>query len=245
MMPSWLGTTARHHGGTAHTARVERTDPKANTLEEDARQHVYSGEARRDRTAGYRKPRTMRRSELEVGMACLLCRSCTSFMLRACLLGASRDQQLFSPPGGSPRVESRRAPALEHACGTPQGISPAHLTLHCTHRHGQVAERIGKGAYGGVWKAKLLADESDVVVKVVFPDPDLDPEEAAKARPSRERLESFQREIDVMSRLGTRRAFVSASGALVPAHLVAAVGSASHALAELTCSKFLQGSTRT
>jgi len=76
-----------------------------------------------------------------------------------------------------------------------------------TGTHVQVAERIGKGAYGGVWKAKLLAKEAsggegDCVVKVVYPDPDLDPEEFAKKKPSEEKLESFQREIEVMSILG-------------------------------------------
>ena len=76
-----------------------------------------------------------------------------------------------------------------------------------------MAERIGKGAYGGVWKAKLLqydkdlgpeeAMDSDVVVKVVRPDRDLDPEEAAKSKPCKEKLASFRREIAVMSELGT------------------------------------------
>ena len=81
----------------------------------------------------------------------------------------------------------------------------------------QVAERIGKGAYGGVWKAKLLLPTGghekgreasgrggECVVKVVFPDPDLDPEEFAKKGPSEEKLESFKREIEVMSVLGER-----------------------------------------
>jgi len=66
----------------------------------------------------------------------------------------------------------------------------------------QVAGRIGKGAYGGVWQATVLHTKSDVVVKVVFPDPDLDPEEAAKAHPSEEKLSSFRREIEIMSVLG-------------------------------------------
>ena len=40
----------------------------------------------------------------------------------------------------------------------------------------QVAERIGKGAYGSVWQATILNNKQDVVVKVVYPDQDLDPE---------------------------------------------------------------------
>ena len=66
----------------------------------------------------------------------------------------------------------------------------------------QVAGRIGKGAYGGVWQATVLQNKSEVVVKVVFPDPDLDPDEAAKAHPSEEKLSSFRREIEIMSVLG-------------------------------------------
>jgi len=66
----------------------------------------------------------------------------------------------------------------------------------------QVAGRIGKGAYGGVWQATVLDSRSEVVVKVVFPDPDLDPEESAKTYPSEEKLSSFRREIEVMSITG-------------------------------------------
>ncbi len=65
----------------------------------------------------------------------------------------------------------------------------------------QVAGRIGRGAYGGVWQATILENKTEVVVKVVFPDPDLDPEDASKARPSEEKLSSFRREIEVMSLL--------------------------------------------
>ena len=134
-MPSWLGMTARRHSGTSHTARVERTDPKANTSPEDALQQVYSREPRRDRTEGYRKPRTMRRSELEVGMACLLCRSCISLMFRAYLLGASRDPQLFSPPGGSRgrRVWNLGVPPLPSTHAARPRVS-ARLTSPCTAR---------------------------------------------------------------------------------------------------------------
>ena len=77
---------------------------------------------------------------------------------------------------------------------------------------GKVAGRIGKGAYGGVWQAKVLEDNQDVVVKVVFPDPDLDPEESAKSRPSDEKLSSFRREIEVMSVLGRHPNVVSILG---------------------------------
>ncbi len=62
----------------------------------------------------------------------------------------------------------------------------------------KVAGRIGKGAYGGVWQATVLEGNREVVVKVVFPDPDLDPEDAAKSHPSEEKLSSFRREIEVM-----------------------------------------------
>ena len=65
----------------------------------------------------------------------------------------------------------------------------------------QVAGRFGRGAYGGVWQATILENKTEVVVKVVFPDPDLDPEDARKARPSEEKLSSFRREIEVMSLL--------------------------------------------
>lgn len=39
----------------------------------------------------------------------------------------------------------------------------------------QVAGRIGKGAYGGVWQATVVNTREEVVLKVVFPDVDLDP----------------------------------------------------------------------
>lgn len=53
-----------------------------------------------------------------------------------------------------------------------------------------------------MWQATVLDTKSEVVVKVVFPDPDLDPEESAKAHPSEEKLSSFRREIEIMSVLG-------------------------------------------
>lgn len=53
-----------------------------------------------------------------------------------------------------------------------------------------------------MWQATVLDGKREVVVKVVFPDPDLDPDEAAKSHPSEEKLSSFRREIEVMSVLG-------------------------------------------
>jgi len=53
-----------------------------------------------------------------------------------------------------------------------------------------------------VWQATLLVKNQQVVLKVVFPDPDLDPEEAAKARPTSCQLQSFQREIAILARVG-------------------------------------------
>lgn len=62
-----------------------------------------------------------------------------------------------------------------------------------------MAGRIGKGSYGGVWQAKVLSTEEQVVLKVVFPDVDLDPEDAAKASPTTSQLSSFKREIKILS----------------------------------------------
>jgi serine/threonine protein kinase len=44
----------------------------------------------------------------------------------------------------------------------------------------QVAGRIGKGAYGGVWQATVVSTKQEVVLKVVFPDPDLVREQHAE-----------------------------------------------------------------
>jgi|LauGreDrversion2_3_1035106.scaffolds.fasta_scaffold155230_1 hypothetical protein len=49
----------------------------------------------------------------------------------------------------------------------------------------EVSEKIGKGAYGGVWQATVLDTQQEVVVKVVWPDADLDPEDAKNESPAR------------------------------------------------------------
>eukprot|EP00960_Hanusia_phi_P036912 752594-Hanusia_phi.AAC.10 len=56
----------------------------------------------------------------------------------------------------------------------------------------EVAERIGKGAYGGVWQATVLDTKEEVVVKVVWPDADLDPEDAKTESPGKLRREAFK-----------------------------------------------------
>ena len=61
----------------------------------------------------------------------------------------------------------------------------------------QVGSKIGKGAYGSVWQATIVQQGLDIVLKVVFPDPDLNPEETSQ--PSEEKLTSFRREIEIMS----------------------------------------------
>jgi serine/threonine protein kinase len=75
--------------------------------------------------------------------------------------------------------------------------------LACVRRYNrrdfEVAGRIGKGSYGGVWQAKVLSTSEQVVLKVVFPDVDLDPEDAAKASPTPSQLSSFKREIKILA----------------------------------------------
>jgi len=66
----------------------------------------------------------------------------------------------------------------------------------------QVAGRIGKGAYGGVWQAVVVSTKQEVVLKVVFPDPDLDPESSATASPTPNQLNSFRREIEILAMVG-------------------------------------------
>ena len=63
-----------------------------------------------------------------------------------------------------------------------------------------MSSKIGEGAYGSVWQATVAETGDEVVVKVVFPDPDLDPQESEQ--PLEERLRSFRREIEIMSMLG-------------------------------------------
>jgi len=66
----------------------------------------------------------------------------------------------------------------------------------------QVAGSVGKGAYGGVWRATIVSTKQDVVLKVVFPDPDLDPLDAVKSSPTPNQLQSFKREIEILSIIG-------------------------------------------
>ena len=77
----------------------------------------------------------------------------------------------------------------------------------------EVADRVGKGAYGGVWQATLLDSKQDVVVKVMWPDPDLDPEDAKHESPGVERRETFKREIEIMRRVGTHPNIIGVLGA--------------------------------
>ena len=77
----------------------------------------------------------------------------------------------------------------------------------------EVADRVGKGAYGGVWQATLLDSKQDVVVKVMWPDPDLDPEDAKHESPGVERRETFKREIEIMRRVGTYPNIIGVLGA--------------------------------
>ena len=77
----------------------------------------------------------------------------------------------------------------------------------------EVADRVGKGAYGGVWQATLLDTKQDVVVKVMWPEPDLDPEDAKHESPGVERRETFKREIEIMRRVGTHPNIIGVLGA--------------------------------
>ena len=47
-----------------------------------------------------------------------------------------------------------------------------------------------------------MSTKQEVVLKVVFPDPDLDPEAAATASPTPNQLNSFRREIDILAMVG-------------------------------------------
>ena len=85
----------------------------------------------------------------------------------------------------------------------------------------EVADCIGKGAYGSVWQAYLLDQQSQeqgardcVVVKVVWPDEDLDPAEVAEyGTPIRERMLAFQREIEMMELAGRHPNIINILGA--------------------------------
>jgi hypothetical protein len=65
-----------------------------------------------------------------------------------------------------------------------------------------VAGRIGKGAFGAVWQAVLVKSKKEVVLKVVFPDPDLDPADASNNTPTVNQLQSFKREIEILAVIG-------------------------------------------
>ena len=85
----------------------------------------------------------------------------------------------------------------------------------------EVADCIGKGAYGSVWQAYLLDEQSQerrdvdcVVVKVVWPDEDLDPAEVTEyGTPIRQRMLAFQREIEMMELTGRHPNIVKILGA--------------------------------
>ena len=85
----------------------------------------------------------------------------------------------------------------------------------------EVADCIGKGAYGSVWQAYLLDEQSQereagdcVVVKVVWPDTDLDPAEVAEyGTPIKERTLAFQREIEMMELAGRHPNIINILGA--------------------------------
>ena len=80
--------------------------------------------------------------------------------------------------------------------------------------HIEVADCIGKGAYGTVWLAYLMDTNQSVVVKVVWPDEDLDPGEVeTNGLPIRERMEAFQREIEMMEMAGRHPNVVTILGA--------------------------------
>ncbi|EKX54680.1 hypothetical protein GUITHDRAFT_49553, partial [Guillardia theta CCMP2712] len=77
----------------------------------------------------------------------------------------------------------------------------------------QVFDKIGKGAYGCVWQAKILESSKEVVVKVVWPDADLDPEDSQGASPGNHRREAFKKEIQMMQRVGQHSNVVEFYGA--------------------------------
>ena len=78
----------------------------------------------------------------------------------------------------------------------------------------QVANKIGNGAYGGVWQATIIESMEDVVVKVVWPDFDLDPEDVKEhGEATEERLEAFRREIEMMELAGSHPKIVKLLGA--------------------------------
>eukprot|EP00802_Teleaulax_amphioxeia_P007928 Tamp_07936.p1 GENE.Tamp_07936~~Tamp_07936.p1 ORF type:complete len:508 (+),score=81.49 Tamp_07936:103-1626(+) len=77
----------------------------------------------------------------------------------------------------------------------------------------EVSDKIGKGAYGGVWQATVLDTGQEVVVKVVWPDADLDPEDAKNESPGQHRKDAFKREIEMMRRVGSHPNVIGVLGA--------------------------------
>jgi len=67
----------------------------------------------------------------------------------------------------------------------------------------QVGKKIAGGSYGNVWEAKVILTRTPGVVKVPFPDHDLDGAEACEkfAPPTRSIRESFAREIKLLANL--------------------------------------------
>jgi serine/threonine protein kinase len=77
----------------------------------------------------------------------------------------------------------------------------------------EVSDKIGKGAYGGVWQATVLDTKQEVVVKVMWPDADLDPEDAKNESPGQHRKDAFKREIEMMRRVGSHPNIIAVLGA--------------------------------
>ncbi|KAJ1485859.1 hypothetical protein T484DRAFT_1792059 [Baffinella frigidus] len=66
---------------------------------------------------------------------------------------------------------------------------------------GSVGHKIAAGAFGTVWDAKIVTSGATGVVKVQFPDRDLDGAEACRSHPPPDWVvkESFAREIQLLS----------------------------------------------
>jgi serine/threonine protein kinase len=64
----------------------------------------------------------------------------------------------------------------------------------------QVGEKIAGGSFGNVWEATVMTSGLEGVVKVPYPDPDLDGEEACRkfSPPTKSIRESFAREIELL-----------------------------------------------
>ena len=61
----------------------------------------------------------------------------------------------------------------------------------------------------------MLDTHQEVVVKVVWPDADLDPEDAKNESPGQFRKDAFKREIEMMRRVGTHPNIIGVLGATV------------------------------